>query len=131
MLKKYLLSVVIVFLVWSVIDFVVHGVILASAYQATAAIWRPMAEMKIGLMYLSTFLATAAFCAIYMLLVNPKSLKAGVIYGLLVGLLVGVPMAIGTYSVMPITVQIAAGWFGGMLVEMVFGGLCLGMMSKK
>ena len=131
MLKKYLLSVVIVFVLWSVLDFVIHGIILTKAYQATASLWRPMAEMKMGLMYLSCFLASAAFCGIYTLLVNPKSLKNGAVYGLLVGLLAGIPMAIGTYSFMPITVHIGAGWFAGTMVEMILAGLCVGMIIKK
>jgi len=131
MLKKYLLSVLAVFVLWSVTGFIIHGVILAKAYQATAQLWRPYAEMKLGLTYLSTFIATATFVGIYMLLVSPKSIKNGIFYGLLIGLLSGIRMALGTYSSMPITVTIAAVWFGGTVIEMALAGLCIGAIFKS
>ena len=131
MLKRYLVSVVAVFVLWSALDFVIHSVILGSEYQATAALWRPLEQMKLGLMYLSTFLAAGAFAGIYMLLVSPKSIKAGVVFGLLTGLFSGVPMSLGSYSTMPITVSIAAVWFLGMMVEMILAGLCIAAILKE
>ena len=110
MLKKYLLSVLVVFVLWSALDFVIHGMILSQAYQATASLWRPMAEMKIGLMYLSSLITAAAFVGAYALLVTDKSIKKGILYGVLMGLFSGVPMALGSYSYMPITCYIA--WSG-------------------
>ena len=131
MLKKYLFSVVLVFVLWSVLEFVIHGIILSQAYQATAALWRPTAEMKLGLIYLSTFITVVAFTGIYALLVNPKSIKNGALYGLLLGLISGVGMSLGSYSVMPITVQMAVVWFLGVVFEMTVAGLCIGAILKK
>jgi hypothetical protein len=130
MLKKYLLSVVLVFVLWSVLDFVIHSVILSSAYLANAQLWRPMAEMKMGLIYLSTLITAAGFVGIYVLLVNPKSIKNGALYGLLLGILSGVGMSLGSYSVMPITVQMAVVWFLGTVIEMTLAGLCIGVILK-
>jgi len=131
MLKKYLLSVLVVFVLWSALDYVIHGVILTQAYQATAALWRPTAEMKLGLIYLSTFITAVAFTGIYALLVNPKSIKNGALYGLLIGILSGAGMSLGSYSVMPITVQMAVVWFLGVVFEMTVAGLCIGAILKK
>ncbi|MCX5635465.1 MAG: hypothetical protein NTW55_06495 [Planctomycetota bacterium] len=131
MLKKYLLSVVLVFVLWSALDFVIHSVILGSEYQANASLWRPMAEMKMGLIYLSTFITVVGFTGIYALLVNPKSIKNGALYGLLFGLISGTGMSLGSYSVMPITVQMAVVWFFGAVIEMTVAGLCIGAILKK
>ncbi|MDO8302332.1 MAG: hypothetical protein Q7T18_03730 [Sedimentisphaerales bacterium] len=131
MLKKYLLSVVIVFVLWSVLDFVIHGVILSSAYQATAQLWRPMPEMKMGLMRFVTLIIAAIFVGTYTLLVNPKSVKTGVFYGLLMGLISGVSMGVGSYGFMPITVQIAVVWFLGSFIQMTLAGLCIGTIIKS
>ncbi len=131
MLKKYLLSVVLVFVLWSVLEFVIHGIILSQAYQATASLWRPMAEMKVGLMHLSSFIAAAAFVGVYALLVTDKSIKTGILYGVLMGLFSGVPMAMGSYSYMPITGYIAVVWFFGSVILMTLAGLCVGMILKK
>jgi len=47
-MKRMILSVLAVFLAWSVVDDVIHGVILRSSYAATAPLWRPMGDMKMG-----------------------------------------------------------------------------------
>jgi len=130
MLKRYLVSVLVVFLLWSALDFVIHSVILGAEYQATAALWRPFEQMKLGLTYLSTLIAAGAFAGIYMLLVSPKSVKAGIVFGLLIGLFSGVPMSLGSYSVMPITVSIAGVWFLGMMIETILAGLCVAAILK-
>jgi hypothetical protein len=63
MVKKILIAGVVVFIAWSVVDFIVHGWILQGAYAATARLWRPMAEMKMGLMYFTTLISALAFSA--------------------------------------------------------------------
>jgi hypothetical protein len=131
MLKRYLLSVVIVFILWSVLDFVLHGVILSQAYQATAQLWRSMEEMKTGLMYLSSLLTAAAFVGAYALLAADKSVKTGTLYGIMMGLFSGIPMALGSYSYMPITCYIALVWFCGSVILMTLAGLCIGAIFKK
>jgi len=131
MLKKYLLSVLAVFVLWSVLDFVLHGIILSQAYQATAQLWRPMAEMKTGLMYLSSLLTAATFVGAYALLAADKSVKTGTLYGIMMGLFSGIPMALGSYSYMPITSYIALVWFCGSVILMTLAGLCIGAIFKK
>ena len=53
------LAVLAVFAAWSVLDFVIHGMILASACAATPQLWRPMVEMKTGLMHGVVLIAAA------------------------------------------------------------------------
>ena len=131
MLKRTLLAIVAVFVAWSVLDFVIHGVFLKSAYEATAQLWRPMAEMKMGLLRVVTFIAAISFVLIYAWLINMKSLSRGLLYGLLYGLGTGVPMAYGSYAVMSITYQIALVWFLGQLAECALAGLLVGAIIKE
>jgi len=64
-MKRFVLAVLAVFAAWSALDFLIHGMILRSAYEATAALWRPMGEMKMGLMYVVGVIAAAAFVGLY------------------------------------------------------------------
>jgi hypothetical protein len=130
-MKRYLLAVVAVFLAWSALDVVIHGVILAPTYQATAQLWRPEAEMKMGLMYGVGLIAAAAFVAIYARLCANRTLVAGIWYGLLFGIGTGVSMGYGTYAVMPIPYSLALTWFLGTVVEAVTGGLLVGWIVRK
>jgi hypothetical protein len=112
-------------------DFVIHGVILRSSYAATAALWRPMGEMKTSLMYFSVFVASSAFVLIYSLYFSQKGITTGLKYGILFGLSAGVPMGYGSYSVMPIPYHMAFTWCFGSVVEAMVGGLIIGSILRE
>ena len=131
MLKRTLLAVVAVFVAWSVLDFVIHGIFLKSAYEATVQLWRPMAEMKMGLLRVVTLIAAISFVLIYAWLITKKSVTRGLQYGLLYGLGAGVSMGYGSYAVMPITYHIALVWFLGELAECALAGLLVGAIIKE
>ncbi len=125
--KRILLSGLAVFILWALLDFVIHGLILRSAYASTPSLWRPMAEMKMGLMYVTVFIAAMAFASLYGFVGN-KNLRTGLKFGLLYGIGVGVGMGYGTYSVMPIPYYMALTWFLGTVVEATLAGLLVGKM---
>jgi hypothetical protein len=130
-MKRVLLAVVAVFLAWSVLDFVIHGVILASSYAATPALWRPMNEMKTSVMYISVLVAALCFVLVYTLFFARKGISTGLRYGVLFGVGVGVSMGYGSYSVMPIPYHMALTWFLGSVVEAAVGGVILGAIVRK
>ncbi len=130
-MKRTLLAVLAVFVLWSVMDFVIHGLVLASPYAATPQLWRPMTEMKTGLMYMTVLIAAAAFVGIYAWFIADKSVKTAVRYGLVFGIGSGISMGYGSYSVMPLPYEIAFGWFVGSLIEAVVAGWITGMIVKK
>ena len=131
MAKKLIYSVIIVFVVWSILDYVIHQMILGASYQATANLWRPMAQMKMGLMYVVVFLVSIAFVCLYALLVGNQGLKTGFFFGLLYGFGSGVSMGYGTYSYMPIPYHMAFTWFIGSVVEFTIAGLIVGGICGK
>jgi len=131
MKKKIFLAAIALFILWSVLDFIIHGLILESAYASTASLFRPVAEMKMGLMYVTVFIGALSFSAIYGYLVAKKSPMAGLTYGLLYGIAVGVGMGYGTYSMMPIPYSMALTWFLGTVIETTLGGLLLGTIIKN
>jgi len=129
--KKTILSIFAVFIAWSVMDYVIHGVILRSSYAATASLWRPIGEMKTSLMYFSVMIASITFVLIYSLLISRKGISTGLKYGALFGLSAGVPMGYGSYSVMPIPYHMAFTWCFGSVVEAMVGGLILGWILRE
>jgi len=131
MIKRLLLAIVALFVAWSILDILIHGLILASTYQATASLWRPMNEMKMGLMKTLTLVVAIAFAGIYAALIDRKSVSAGAKFGLLFGIATGFSMGFGTYCVMPIPMRLAAGWAAGTLVETVIGGLIVGAIIRR
>ncbi len=127
-MARFVVAVVATFITWSVVDFVVHGVLLGPSYEATADLWRPMAEMKMGLMYGANAISALAFVTLYQVLVRPKGVRGGFVLGLLYGTAMGIPMGFGTYSVMPIPLSMAILWFVGALVQTSAAGLLVGLI---
>jgi hypothetical protein len=130
-MKKTLLAILAVFITWSALDYIIHGIILSSTYASTPQLWRPMGEMKMGLMYFTTFVTATTFVYIYKRFVADKSVRTAVLYGLVLGAGMGIGMGYGTYSVMPIPYILALTWFLGSVVEYTIGGLVAGLIIKK
>jgi hypothetical protein len=130
-MKRIIVAVLAVFGCWSVLDFFIHGLILGSTYAATPQLWRPMAEMKMGLMHFTVLITAAAFVYIYARFVADKGTKTATLYGLIFGIGSGISMGYGTYSVMPIPYAMAFVWFTGSVVEFTIGGLVAGLIIKK
>lgn len=123
MIKRIALASIAVFLLWSALDFVIHGKLLTGLYEATAHLWRPMPEMKRGLMSVVTFLSSIAFVFLYARFVEPKSLLRGLGFGVIYGLGSGIPMGYGSFSVMPIPYLMAFTWCWGSVVQAALAGL--------
>jgi hypothetical protein len=130
-MKRIALAVPAVFVAWSVMDFIIHGVILSSSYEATASLWRPMGEMNMSVMYLSVLISAGAFTLIYSRLVAKKGLATGLTYGLLFGVATGVSMGFGSYAVMPIPLHMAFTWFLGSVIEAAVGGMIVGWIIRE
>ncbi len=131
MAKRTILAVVVVFIVWAIFDFFLHGLLLRSTYEATASLWRPMDQMNRPLMYFVSFAFTVCFVLIYGLLVKQKSLVAGVQFGALFGLAIGITVRFGSYSYMPIPLTLAWSWFLGSWIKTIIGGAIVGAIIKS
>ncbi|QQR69687.1 MAG: hypothetical protein IPI58_03270 [Alphaproteobacteria bacterium] len=128
--KAFVLSALSAFAIWSIIDFLVHGVLLMPSYQATAHLWRPMEEMKQAMMHLSVLLSALAFVALYAAVVSSKTLRSGLNFGALFGLSVGISMGLGTYSYMDIPFPMAMTWMCAEIVRCVSAGAAMGLIYK-
>lgn len=123
---KKVVAILGVFVTWEVLDYLIHNVMLRSAYEATASMWRPEGEMKLWVMFVTVLISAFAFVMLYDRLVAAKGPGKGLVYGLWFGLATGVSMGYGTYAVMPIPYSMAFTWFAGALIESAVGGLVLG-----
>ena len=130
MTKKIIFATLAVFVAWGILDFLIHNVMLGKSYQAIA-LFRPVEEMKMVLMYLVTLLAALVFVTIYARLVSPKNVARGLGYGLLFGVGTGISMGYGTYSVQPIPYYMALTWFLGTAIEATVAGLITGLIVAE
>ena len=131
MLRKVLLPALAITLAWGVLDFIMHGILLQPQYRATPALWRPMGEMKMGVMYFSVFISALAFAAIYHNFVRPKSGPVALLYGIWMGLGHGIAFGYGSYAVMPVPYVMALTWFLGSIVKGAVAGMIVSAFWRE
>ncbi len=130
-MKRFILAVAAVFISWSIMECLIHGRILMSAYEATPELWRTPEEMKFNLLRLVVLIKSIVFVSIYTRFFLNKNLRAALLYGLLFGIGIGIPMGYGSFAVMPISYLMASVWFHGTLVQTITGGLLIGLIVKE
>ena len=130
--KNFLLSTAAVFVVYAILDFLVHGVLLADAYEATASVWRPETEMMsmVWIMWLATLLWSFIFVYIFGWQWQGKGVGEGIRFGFCIGLFVVVPMAYSNYAVLPVPHSLALSWFVYGMVQVMVCGAILALVYR-
>lgn len=129
--KKFWTGFVVVFVAMEIMMFLIHGVILSSAYQATQSLWRPdmMSLMWIYhiLAIIGAFFLTFVFSKGY----EGKGIAEGVRYGLYIGIWMASGMAYGSYAMINMPYSLALQWFIYGVIEYVIYGILLAVVYGK
>jgi hypothetical protein len=132
--KRAIVAGVVSAILFVVLEFIVHGVMLRNIYMETASIWRPMTEMS-DLMYLMTigqaifgFFFAIIFAAGYN--VNIPASGQGFRFGILMACLFAPFAALSWYVILPIPAILAVYWFVADAVLMLILGIVAGLIYK-
>lgn len=128
---QLLISGLIILLVWTGLDVLLHRLALRQLYEENATLWRPFDQMNIILIYVVTFILIGTFVGTYWLLVRPKSLAAGIRLGAFIGLALGISAGFGSYIHMPIPLALAWGWLIGGLLKGIAAGAIVGALITE
>lgn len=122
--KTFWLGFLAVYIVWQILGYLIHGVLLQAHYEALAPVFRPEGEMmdKMWLMYVSSALYLYLFCRIFTAGYQGKGMTEGVRFGLLLGLFFSIPAAMDQYVIYPISEAIAVLWFIAGVISFVIVG---------
>jgi hypothetical protein len=130
-MKKVLIGAVAVFVILEGLDFLIHGVILATAYSAIQDIWRPDMMDKMWVMHIVKIVVSFFFALIFSKGYEGKGAVEGIRYGLYVGLMMGAGMAYGTYAMIAIPAMLAFQWFLFAVFEYIIAGICVSLVYGK
>ena len=121
--KKVWIGAVAAYVSFAVLDWLVNGVLLQSAYKETASLWRPEGEMKMWIPFVTNAVFAYFFSFIFSKGYEGKGIAEGIRYGLYIGLMFSIPMAYGSYAFMPIPYSLALQWFIYGTIEMIIAGV--------
>ena len=131
MLKRLLLSGLAILVAWTVIDVLIHRLVLRPLYDENPGLWRPLDQLNIALIYVVTLILIATLVATYWLLVKPKSSGSGICLGAFMGLALGISSGFGTYIHMPIPLALAWGWLIGGTLKGIAAGAIVGLLIRE
>mgnify|MGYP006969397903 CR=1 FL=1 len=127
-IKSLLISFVVVFILVSATDFLIHGVWLSSLYGATNELWRPEEEMTsgayMGWLHAGHALAALAFTTLWAAgFAGKAKLTCGIKYGLFMALF-SQSYTLITYAVQPMPLELIWKWMiSGILQGMLLGAV--------
>ena len=131
---RWVVASIVVAVVTTLLEFAFHGILLKDAYQATAAIWRPQAEMMrlMPLGWLTTLFISFILVYIYHRGYEGrgKPVVEGVRFGFWIGLFMGVPASVWTYIMVPMPANLALSWFFISMVDFLVAGLIIGLIYR-
>lgn len=128
--KRFVLASLAVFVAVAILDFLINNFLLMSAYESLKNLWRPDMMSKIWVMYVVGLITSFLLAYIFIKGYEGKGIMEGVRFGILIGLFTGLPMAFGTYIMIPIPLSLALEWFIVSLVEMLVAGMLLAAIYK-
>ena len=131
--KQWAIATVAVFVAMAVIQFAVHGVLLAGWYAEFPTYWRTQEDMmsKMHWMYVGYLAFAGLFSYIYTRGYEGKAgMGEGMRYGLLIGALVGIPKMFIDHAVFFYPGRIILSWGAGMVVMCGILGVIVGMIYK-
>jgi len=130
--KRFILASLAVFVVSQIVGFIIHGLILDSAYQATASLWRPEAEMNsmMWIMWVGGLIYSLFFTCIFTKGYEGKGIGEGLRYGFLMGCLISVPMSFSMYVTQPFPFGLAVSWLVCGIISMMIQGIVVAAVYK-
>jgi hypothetical protein len=130
-MKRLFWAGILVFVVSQILEFLVHGVLLRSMYEATKSVWRPDMMDKVWLFRVSGFITSFLLTYIFAKGYEGKGIGEGFRFGLVLGLFVSVPMSLGMYGMLAVPAALAFWWFVAGMIGTVILGLVLAAVYRK
>ena len=129
--KNFLIVAVAVFVVYSALDALIHGVLLADAWSASSVL-RPDADMmsKLWIMWLTGLLWSFIFVYLFHSVRQGQGVMEGVRYGFCIGLFIMVPTAYNSYASLPIAHSLALTWLAYGMLKVILCGVVLSLVYK-
>jgi hypothetical protein len=123
--RKLIIGFIAVFVVFIILDYLIHSVLLISLYEETEHLWRPAEEMRSWIFFVTGLFFAFFFTLIFSKGYEGRGIMEGFRYGLYVALMVQLPGAYVMYAVMPIPYALALHWFLYGTVQYILLGILL------
>ncbi len=120
--KSFWITCVVLYVVLNGLGYLIHQVWLTETYQGLADVFRPEAEIKMSVMFITSAIWTIMFVYIFSRGYEGKGVMEGVRFGLVVGIFYSLVSTYDQYAVYPIPYSLTLKWFfSGLVVSIILG----------
>lgn len=130
-LKRFVIASIAVFLVFQVLDFIIHGMILRPVYESLKDVWRPDMMSKMWIMYVGSLVLSFLFTYIFIKGYENKGITEGIRYGIIIGLFASIPYGFYEYVMYPLPLSLCLQWFIYGMIEFIICGIIAATIYKK
>ena len=133
--KRFFLAVLAVFVVSGLLDYVIHGLILGSAYESLEGVWREKEDMESMMWIMNVTGVVFALVFVYIFHFFKKGhFKTGYVTGLCYGFLVGIIIhgvgAFNQHAIYNVPSSMAWKWVFFGIIQMVILGVVASLIYK-
>jgi len=130
--KKFTIAAIAVFIFIFIFELLFHGMYLKSTYEQTASLWRPEAEMKDYMVWLTLgqIIFSIGFVALFTKAFKRGGIVEGIVYGLLVAIIFVGSLLIW-YAVAPYPTSLLINWIVGTVIEMILAGVIVAFIYQS
>ena len=128
--RNFILTSIIVFVVYEVVNNIIHVLILSGAYQVLSEVWRPDMMQKMWIMYVTALIFSFLFVYIFSKGYEGRGIQEGIRYGLIIGLLMNVVGMFNQYAVYPLPFGLVIQWFIYGVIQFILCGIVAAALYK-
>ena len=126
-MRRLLISGFATFIIVFLFEFLVHGMLLQEAYEATKELWRPQDDAPMHFMMISQFLFSFILAYLFAQNYENRGPAEGVRFGIYVGLLLAA-IDLGKYAYMPAPLNLVFAWMAASIGKGLGCGIVLSLI---
>ncbi len=132
-IKRFVSALIVVFVLFEITNYLVHGVILASTYQSEGvrSVFRPDMMSNMWIIWLTDLIWCFFFVFFFVKGYENKGVMEGLRYGFYMGLFFSLVVAYQGYAIHPIPYSLAFQWFIYGLIQSLILGCTSSLIYKK
>lgn len=129
-IKRFIFGGIAIFIIFQILDFLVHNILLMPLYASMANIWRPDMMSKMWIMYAGSFVFSFLMMFVFIKGYEARGIMEGVRFGIIIGLMTNGIGAFYQYSVYPLPFSLIIQWFIYGLAEFIVAGIAAALIYK-
>ena len=128
--QKFLITFVVVFVVFNILSFLVHVLWLSSDYQQLASVWRIDMDKYMWVSFVTAVFYCFFFVFIFARGQENKGIMEGIRYGLIIWAFYSIPVLYNQFMAYPISYSLVLKWLFGELVTVIILGVITALVYK-